>query len=426
MSEVLGKLQNEIDALEKEGVELVEAKNFDKADEVKAKLQAKRAEMKQEILFLEDEKKRSAEAKAKEQEVANKIEKGEVNPMKVEEYNKENHEAENDVQSEQYLDAWAKTMQNQKLTAEEEKVLNSVNVAHNFTHNTDNTALLIPNTVAAGIWARIDELFPLWAAVPKTRVNGTLTYQKYKGHKETKGWYDDDKSRVEATEFQFGQLTLAGCELSKAVEVSFKMTAMSREEFIPFITNRLAQTMGFALSHAVWQGAGVATNRPPEPVGIFTELKANDNEQIKTYTEGALAYTDLTNLMSGIHSPYLGGADIYCSSKTIWNVLANVRDENGRPIFVANPIRGGVGTIFGTVVRAAAEIPENTLLLGNMEAGYRCNINQDISVYPDVKARERYIDYTTYSVVDGGVIDTKAFVVMECEAKAGKRAAASG
>ena len=407
MNEVLTKLQKEIDELEAQGKELVDAKNFEEADEVKAKLQAKRAEMKREIMFSEDEAKRSPEAQAKLRKEAEKIDEGEV-AMSVKEIFGIEERVEVDVKSKLYEDAWVKSVMNQALTASDVEVINAVN---NFTHTTDNTALLVPNTIAAGIWARIDEMFPLWAAVPKTRVKGTLTYQKYKGHKETTDWYDDDQTEVEATEFMFGELTLNGCELAKAAEVSFKMLAMSREEFVPFITNRLGDIMGFALAYGTWQGAGVVPNEKPEPVGIKTELLENDTDQILGYTE--LTYQDLTKLMGRIHSPYLAGSEIYATSDTIWDVLANVLDKNGRPIFVANPIRGGVGTIFGRAVKPAAELPEGTILLANMDKGYRANINQDISVFPDVQARKRKIDYTTYAVVDGGVVDTKAFVILE-------------
>lgn len=78
------------------------------------------------------------------------------------------------------------------------------------------------------------------------------------------------------------------------------------------------------------------------------------------YTD--LEYTNLTAAMGGLHSSYVNGAAIYANNATIWSTLANLVDGNGRPMFIADVMSGGVGRIFGRVVKADASISEGEIL----------------------------------------------------------------
>ena len=57
-----------------------------------------------------------------------------------------------------YQDAWAKVMMGKKLDSKEQDVFNSINSTFNnaYTHDTGNTSILIPETVAAGIFKRAE------------------------------------------------------------------------------------------------------------------------------------------------------------------------------------------------------------------------------------------------------------------------------
>lgn len=126
-----------------------------------------------------------------------------------------------------YTNAWAKDMMGQKLSEEEQEVFNTVNSRFNneFTHDTNNTQVLIPETVAAGIWKRAEEQYPLWADVRKLRVKGNLTM--IKGNNSATGqWYDED-TKVDTDELEFGTLDLTGNELAKAVQVTWKLRKMA-------------------------------------------------------------------------------------------------------------------------------------------------------------------------------------------------------
>lgn len=320
-------------------------------------------------------------------------------------------------EQEVYVNAWAKDMMGQKLNDNELEVFEKVNARfdNEFTHNTNNTQVLIPETVAAGIWKRAEEQYPLWADVRKLRVKGHLSM--IKGNNSALARWYDEEDVVDTDELGFGTLELTGNELAKAVQVTWKLRKMAITEFVAYIQREIADRMGIALAHGVYEGKGKPGSGEtfkPEPYGIKTRLAAESGTpQILEYSE--LAYTNLTAAMGGLHSSYVNGSAIYANNTTIWSTLANLVDGNGRPMFIADVMSGGVGRIFGRVVKADASIPVGEILVGNPNDGYIANINEDITMYKEEHVRERLTDYMGYAIVDGDVVDNQAFVILRVD-----------
>lgn len=323
-----------------------------------------------------------------------------------------------------YETAWAKTMQGKKLDANEQTVFDKVNAEFRnaYTHGTGNTPTLIPETVVAGIWKRAEEMYPLLADVKKYNVKGTLVINKHTAIAEgDAAWYDEATATVDEKN-TFGQLTLTGCELSKAITVTWKLRSMATEEFIPYIKNELGERVGVALGTAIAQGQGkpgVGDNFKPEPLGIETALEdESQRPQVVTYNPAAatpdpLDYEKITQAIGKIHSSYLSGCAIYANNATIWNQLANITDTTGRPIFIPDATSGGVGRMFGMVVKSDAGVSNDTVIIGNPNKGYVLNTNEPMSLATEEHVKARTVDYAAYTIVDGGLLDTKAFALIK-------------
>jgi HK97 family phage major capsid protein len=323
-----------------------------------------------------------------------------------------------------YETAWAKTMQGKKLDANEQAVFDKVNAEFRnaYTHDTGNTPTLIPQTVVAGIWKRAEEMYPLLADVKKYNVKGTLVINKHTAIAAgDAAWYDEDTATVDEQN-AFGQLTLTGCELSKAITVTWKLRSMATEEFIPYIKNELGERVGVALGTAIARGKGKPGENEtfkPEPLGIETALLAEDNTpQVVTYNPNAstpdpLAYEDFTAAIGKIHSSYLAGTAIYANNGTIWGQLANMTDSTGRPLFIPDLTSGGVGRMWGFVVKADAGVSNDTVIIGNPNKGYVLNTNEPMSLATEEHVKARTVDYAAYTIVDGGLLDTKAFALIK-------------
>lgn len=327
-----------------------------------------------------------------------------------------------------YLTAWAKEMQGYKLTDEERSVFEKKNkeFRNAYSHDTGNTAILIPDTVVAGIWKRAEEMYPMLNAVRKFNVRGTLTVNKHLSIEEgDAAWYDED-TEIADEKNVFGSVNLSGCELAKSITITWKLRAMATDEFIRFITQELAERIGVAAGTAIAVGKGKpgeGDTHKAEPLGIETSLlKEVATPQVVSYdpeNEDPLSYQKITEAISKIHSSYLSGCAIYANNSTIWNHLANLTDEIGRPLFIPDVTSGGVGRMFGMTVKADAGVSANSIIIGNLGAGYIWNTNEPMSIATEEHVKKRLVDYAAYTIVDGTVLDNKAFALIRKTPSAG-------
>lgn len=331
----------------------------------------------------------------------------------------EHQEQENKEPSE-YKNAWAKMMMGKSLTKEENKVMKMMN---EYTHTTGNSGVLIPTTVIKGIFKEIEGQYPLWNDVFKTNIPGKVALLKSISSSEAK-WYDEATSTEEGKE-EFAEITLDGCELARDITVSWKLKKMAVEDFIPFIQSQLAEKIGAALGYGVAHGKGKpgqSESFKAEPMGIITQLEKDSNStQVIEYTDTP-AYTQITEAIGKIKGSYKNGACVYANGTTIWSVIANISDSVGKPYFVANPIEGGVGTLFGKIVKEDDSLLDGEILIGNANRGYHANINENVLLDQEDHKKERKTDYLAYGIVDGGVRTEKAFSLLKKKVSEGKKA----
>ena len=230
------------------------------------------------------------------------------------------------------------------------------------------------------------------------------------------GWYEETKETEDGKE-TFKTFTLNGCELSRAITVSWKLKEMAMDDFIPYIKRRMGKKMGSAAGYGATHGAGNADKTKPEPVGVVTALREEkDHPQVIVYEAGKLTYTLLTNARAKIKSGYSAGLKVYANNDTIWNALANVLDANKRPIFIQDPSNPGKFRILGCMVEEDASMKNGEILFSNAAAGYHMNINKDITMTTEDHAKARTTDYCGYAVMDGNVVTTKAHTLLTTEA----------
>ena len=308
-----------------------------------------------------------------------------------------------------YEDVFAKVALQRDLNEDEINLFNQMNPENVYTHNTTNTEILIPETVIGGIIDTMKELHPILADVTPTRIKGTVKYVKRTGIPAGDADYYDEATPTADEENKFGELTLSGKELSKAVTVTWKLQAMAVADFIPFIQRELGERMVVAKAKAFVKGKGDAKY----PQGVVTAIEAEASTPQKvSYKADGLTYKDITAAMAKIKSGYVSGAKIYANNATVWGTLANLMDGQGRPLFIPDVTVGGVGRIFGIPVMEEDAMGDGEILIGNMAAGYKENISEDMKLVTENHAKARTTDFVGYEVHDGGVIDEKAFAYL--------------
>ena len=320
-------------------------------------------------------------------------------------------------EKDQYKNAWAKMMKGMSLNQDEQVIMDKFN-PQNSTQTAETHTVIIPETVTNDIWREAEEMYPLLADLEMTFVPGDLTLLKETNSGDDGDWYDEATEAADG-EFAIGELNLTGCELIKMIPVSWKLKKMAIEKFIPYITTLLAEKMGAALAKAIVSGKGKPGDGDTfkaQPKGIVVALTAEGGTpQIIEFDDSTdpLSYEKLTQAFGKMPSGYKKGAAIYANSKTVWNRLATLKDENGKPLFIQDVTAGGVGRIFGVVVKEDDSVEDDGILLGNIKKGYACNVNENMTIYTEEKVTLRRTNYMAYSLIDGAPLTNKAFVYIQ-------------
>ncbi len=314
--------------------------------------------------------------------------------------------------SENYLKAWANTLQGKPLNDKESKAYQLVNEA--YTHTTKNTGTVIPKSVASKIWELAGEMYPYFQDVQKTYVNGILSIIQEDTSSDA-AWYEE-AAKTEDGKETFKEFTLSGCELSRAITVSWKLKEMAMDDFIPYIQRKMAKKMGAAAGYGATHGKGTANKEKPEPTGVVTALtKEEGTPQVIEY-DATPTFKDITSARALIKSGYSAGLKIYANSATIWNKIANIVDANKRPIFMPDPTSGGY-RVLGMEVKEDDSMNDGEILLSNAFAGYHANINKEMTMMTEDHVKERKTDYCGYAIMDGNAITNKAHALLKLKSQ---------
>ncbi len=311
-----------------------------------------------------------------------------------------------------YAAAFAKVLRGETMTAEEKDVFQIMNTTTTAAGN----VMLVPDTVSNQIWDFIMEAHPIVADANILHVPGEVTLP-LDGTTASAAWgTESDATSVDA--LTMGSLVLKGNELSKIINVSWKLKKMAVPAFLAYVAEKLADLMGTAIADAFVNGKGQpgeSDSWKPQPLGAATACEnETSTPQVVTYAAAdGLAYTDVTTALSKIGSKYGDGIVAYANQKTVYSVLCNVKDEEGRPIFVTAPAEGAVARIFGIPVKVESAVVDGAVLFGNMGKGYAANVNEEISMSIEDHVSARNTDYGGYAIIDGGVLNTKAFAYVK-------------
>lgn len=314
--------------------------------------------------------------------------------------------------SENYLKAWANTLQDKPLNDKESKAYQLVNEA--YTHTTKNTGTVIPKSVASKIWELAGEMYPYFQDVQKTYVNGILSIIQEDTSSDA-AWYEETAKTEDGKE-TFKEFMLSGCELSRAITVSWKLKEMAMDDFIPYIQRKMAKKMGAAAGYGATHGKGTANKEKPEPTGVVTALmKEEGTPQVIEY-DATPTFKNITSARALIKSGYSAGLKIYANSATIWNKIANIVDANKRPIFMPDPTSGGY-RVLGMEVKEDDSMNDGEILLSNAFAGYHANINKEMTMMTEDHVKDRKTDYCGYAIMDGNAITNKAHALLKLKSQ---------
>lgn len=305
----------------------------------------------------------------------------------------------NVLKSEEYRNAWAKTLMCRNDLTEDEK--RALDVALTTTATTylapnsgadgvNNGGLFIPETVSMEILKEIELESPFLRDIAKTYINGLITFP-YKAQGSGAEWgTEGTENKLESDEWK--ELTFAQMELTKTIRITWKLEKMAVEEFINYITSEVAREMREELADKPFYGTGVK-----EIAGITLTGNHISAEYEATTTSLEAIKAGIAKLPKRRRT----GAKIYIAEDLALDI-AFLKDNNG--MYINNPVNGvGLESIAKYRVEVDPFLKDGDFVIGNAR-WYKMNFNEGISVTKDVIGRARVNDYTGYCVVGGAPV----------------------
>ena len=305
----------------------------------------------------------------------------------------------NVLKSEEYRNAWAKTLMCRNDLTEDEK--RALDVALTTTATTyvapssgadgvNNGGLFIPETVSMEILKEIELESPFLRDIAKTYVNGLITFP-YKVQGSGAEWgTEGTENKLESDEWK--ELTFAQMELTKTIRITWKLEKMAVKEFINYITGEVAREMREELADKPFYGTGVK-----EIAGITLTGNHISAEYEATTTSLEAIKAGIAKLPKRRRT----GAKIYIAEDLALDI-AFLKDSNG--MYINNPVNGvGLESIAKYRVEVDPFLKDGDFVIGNAR-WYKMNFNEGISVTKDIIGRARVNDYTGYCVVGGAPV----------------------
>lgn len=206
------------------------------------------------------------------------------------------------------------------------------------------------------------------------------------------GWHVENEA-MDPEDREITNIELKGYELMKLMSVSAAAYSMTDERFDAYFTELLHDEMGNTIEKAIINGTGTG-----QPTGILTGIEWKTD---KNYVEAAADVT-VDDIISGVAllpTRYKKNAVVIGNRDMIYNKVRKLKDSNERYIM---DIDGANATILGVPVVIAEDMPDNTLIMGDLSK-YFLNFAQPIEVErsKDSGFSKAAIDIRALAVLDG-------------------------
>lgn len=286
--------------------------------------------------------------------------------------------------SEEYRNAWAKTLMGVELDEEEKRALGDAigTTATSFvasasgTQGINNVGLYIPTSIVLDLNERAEAESPIWRDIRKYQVNGNVNVPYLFEADDAKFYTELTNTDNEGQEYK--TIVLTGKELAKNVEITWKADQMTVEGFVNFIYDELYEKMFKAKINAAIYG-NPANN---EPTGLTNGLTA--------ITTGETSLDVIANTKASLTEKAKKGAKVYISSAVADAIRFYKNEQGNYPYLVGLP----------TGIEEDPFLKNYDIAVGNMR-NYVWNEQEEMRLDRDINMKGRTVIYGAYQVVDG-------------------------
>lgn len=307
--------------------------------------------------------------------------------------------------SKEYRSAFYKSLMGKELNAVEKQTLNRAiemeKRADAYT-TSGNTPVLIPTTT-------LNEI------ISKARAEGGVIGIARAFNMPTKiaipvatpasraSWNTEGQA-VESEKPTIAQVTFDAYEIIKVFSISAKVRTMSIDAFEAYLADELQRCVFETIADSLINGTG--TN---QGTGLEHGVTWDTTNSV-TATKG-ITYKDVVATVAKLKRGYSRGAKWVLNNATLYNAFYGMVDDNGKPIFIADPKDDTVGRILGFDVVVDDYVADNVCYFGNFSyLGY--NLANGIAVESSTQSsfKSGKVDYRGMAIADTQVIVPEAFI----------------
>lgn len=195
---------------------------------------------------------------------------------------------------------------------------------------------------------------------------------------------------------KWGRLTLAQGNYPITIEVTMELLAMTDEKFAEYLLADLSTEINFLLSDEVLYGTGKDECIEGVTVGAISGTPYATGGEATAIKEGLLTLSRRARK----------GAKVYIS-RSMSLEMTFEKGEDGHYIF---PIynSAGITAIASVPVEVDESLADGDFIIGNAK-NYKLNYIKPTEVYPQIKGRDRVIEYTAHLMVAGKAAPKKFY-----------------
>ena len=315
--------------------------------------------------------------------------------------------------STEYRSAFFKTMLGQQLTDVESKTFKRAMEIANIERRTDsfstttNSAAILPTQTLNEVISKARTMGGLISHCRNFNIPTNISVPI--GTPSTKANWHTEGSKVDSENpaSNIANVSFAGYEIIKVFSISVASKKMSIQAFESYIIDELTNCVMECIADSLVNGTGEA-----QGTGILNGVTWDSNNSFTFLKDGNVDYSDLIKMLAALKRGYSAGAEWAMSNTTLYKSIYNLLDENGRPIFVADPNDGNIGYILGKPIIIDDNIPDDVILLGNFKNYMGYNLPEGIVIETSRESsfKSGLIDYRAMAIADTKPLVSEAFV----------------
>lgn len=297
------------------------------------------------------------------------------------------------LRSQAYHDAYFRHLTNADGDEEPAAGDDAAAQAEEFLHTTGMDNAPLPTTTLDQIWDLVNGTHTLLGDVNMLRTGVQITVTKHTSIVKGKAKKTAEGEANDAEKNTFVQVTLAGNDYSKFIDISYAMANMAIPAFEQYLIQELSKQLGEDMTD-----------------DVYTEIKTNvaAANKITVATSGTLTYKELCAAFGELER--VDQVCVYGKRKAIFTHLVGMVDDNGRPVLQQDPTGKIVGVALGAQIKIDDSVEAGKLLIGDAKK-VTYNLVTDIMIETDRDIKKHVITHSGYARGEGALIDDKAFVL---------------